>query len=318
MRIIFMGTPEFAVGSLSKLLSAGYRPVAVVTAPDKPAGRGQKLGVSAVKRFAESHGLPVLRPPRLKDESFLAQLRELAADVQIVVAFRMLPEQVWNMPPLGTFNLHASLLPQYRGAAPINWAIIRGEQETGVTTFRLKHEIDSGEVLFREKVAIPPGATAGELHDQLMQTGADLLLRSVKAIEHSHLTGDPLQFLPQDESKVTHAPKLTRDTCRISWDRPAAEIRNLVRGLSPHPCAFTVLADGVRQYTLKIFRVAETAREIEGPPGTIQTDGKEYLSVKCSKGTLDILELQLEGKKRMDIAGFLRGFMIKDGFRAGG
>lgn len=313
MRYVFMGTPDFAVASLRKLVDAGYPPVAVVTAPDKPAGRGQKMSVPAVKEFALSTGIQVLQPVRLKDPAFLDTLRSLNPLLQVVVAFRMLPEQVWNMPPLGTYNLHASLLPQYRGAAPINWAIINGEIETGVTTFRLRHEIDSGDLLFQERVPIPPEADAGEMHDILKNIGADLLLKTVKEIERSLLAGTPLPFVRQDESKVSHAPKLSRETGRINWAMPASRIHDLVRGLSPNPGAFTTIcADGENPQVLKIYR-SETRGNNALGQGEVRADGRGTVQVGCGVGSLQLLDVQLEGRKRMSAAEFLKGFRISPG-----
>jgi methionyl-tRNA formyltransferase len=307
MRIVFMGTPEFAVVSLKLLCDNGYKPVAVVTAPDRPAGRGQKLSESAVKVFARSMAIPVMQPEKLKDEAFLKELRSYNADLQIVVAFRMLPEQVWSMPRLGTYNLHASLLPAYRGAAPINWAIIRGETVTGVTTFKLRHEIDSGEVLFRESVAISEGMTAGELHDKLAGVGSQTLLKTVRAIAESDTTGTALQFINQDETAVSHAPKLNKETCRINWNRPAKEVRNLIRGLSPVPGAFTVVRNNGKKIMLKISR-AELSHDLPGVATMISTDQKNYLRISCADGWLSIEQLQPEGKSQMDVKSFLRGF----------
>ncbi|MDX1913559.1 MAG: methionyl-tRNA formyltransferase [Saprospiraceae bacterium] len=302
MRLIFMGTPEFAVASLEILLDNGYDIVAVVTAPDKPGGR-QGVQESAVKKFALSRGLKVLQPEKLKNPEFLAELRALQADLQIVVAFRMLPEAVWAMPPLGTMNLHGSLLPKYRGAAPINWAIIRGEKETGVTTFLLQHEIDTGDLLFQEKIPIGPDETAGELHDKMMQIGAKLILKSVQALQHGQA-----HPVPQANTEATHAPKIFHDTCRLNFDQPAQHIHDFIRGLSPYPGAWTTWEGK----TLKIFR--STLQDAgtypladREPPGSLLTDGKNYLKVATSDGFISVLELQLEGKKRMSVRDFLNG-----------
>src|SRR3569833_2301463 len=238
MRIVFMGTPEFAVASLEALIEAGCNIVGVLTAPDKPAGRGQKVSESAVKQYANAHNIKVLQPEKLKNEQFLSDLRALNADLQVVVAFRMLPEIVWNMPPKGTINLHASLLPQYRGAAPINWVLINGEKESGVTTFFLKHDIDTGDILFTEKVTLTGKETAGELHDRLMAKGAGLLVKTVKAIESGRYTESPQEQLTEGV-KLRHAPKIFKDDCKIDWTQPAQNIYNLIRGLSPYPTAFT-------------------------------------------------------------------------------
>lgn len=301
MRIVYLGTPEFAVPPLRVLLENGYNIVAVVTAPDKPGGR-QGTQVSAVKKFALEHRIPVLQPERLKNPEFLEQLRAFRADLQIVVAFRMLPEAVWNMPPMGTMNLHGSLLPKYRGAAPINWAIINGEKETGLTTFLLKHEIDTGDLLFQERIPIGENETAGELHDRMMEAGAGLVLQSVRALENK--TAAPF---PQKETEVTHAPKIFTDTCRIDFEKPIAAVHNFVRGLSPYPGAWTEL-DGK---TLKILRAQRDTASPVSPPGTFFSDGKNYLKISASDGNLDILELQMEGKRRMNVREFLNGYHLK-------
>jgi methionyl-tRNA formyltransferase len=306
-----MGTPEFAVTSLERLLLAGHNIVGVITAPDRPAGRGLQVHQSAVKEFALSKGLNLLQPARLRDTDFLDQLRALKADLQLVVAFRMLPAEVWNMPPLGTFNLHASLLPRYRGAAPINWAIINGETTTGVTTFKLRHEIDSGSILLQEKLNITDTMDAGMLHDVLKFKGADLLVKTTNMIRESFTSGRPLKFAHQDESQVTHAPKIFRETCMIKWDENMLTIHNLVRGLSPSPTAFTSLYNNSSQepLLLKIYKTA--IRNISAAsPGSIETDHKNYFRVSCNDGVLDLLEVQLQGKKRMFISDFLRGFKL--------
>jgi methionyl-tRNA formyltransferase len=314
MKIIFMGTPEFAVASLEILLQHNYNVVGVVTAPDRPAGRGQQLQQSAIKKYALEKNLKVLQPEKLKDQNFLVELRALQADLQIVVAFRMLPEVVWNMPVLGTYNLHGSLLPKYRGAAPINWAIINGEKETGVTTFKLQHEIDSGQILFNEKVLIGDNETAGELHDHLMAVGAKLVLKTVKEIEHCHSKGDQPRFVEQDDSKVTHAPKLTRETARINWNNLAQKLHNLIRGLSPHPAAWCMIdnQDGTLKQ-VKIFKTILEPFDHSQPNGLLITDNNTFLSVYCKEGKLHITELQLEGKKRMPVHEFLKGHKIRPG-----
>lgn len=303
LRIVFMGTPEFAVASLAALVQAGCHIVGVITAPDKPAGRGMQLQQPAVKKYAVEQGLTVLQPEKLKNPDFLHELKALNADLQIVVAFRMLPELVWNMPPMGTVNLHGSLLPQYRGAAPINWAVINGEPETGVTTFKLKHEIDTGDILLAEKIAIPSSMTAGELHDVMKEVGAALLVKTVKGLADGSLQELPQTILAAGK-ELHHAPKIFTETCRIDWQQSATAIYNLIRGLSPFPAAFTQL-DGK---TLKIFK----ATIIEGKPiipvGQYQTDGKTYLRFACSDGYIQVDELQLEGKKRMPLGDFLRGY----------
>ena len=311
MRIIFMGTPEFAVASLDILVQNNYDIVAVVTVPDKPAGRGQQLQQSAVKKYALKKGLKILQPEKLKDEAFINQLKELKADLQIVVAFRMLPEVVWNMPPLGTYNLHGSLLPKYRGAAPINWAVINGETESGVTSFKLKHEIDTGNMLFQEKAPISKTTTAGELHDTLMHIGADLILKTVKAIESGNY-----ELKPQDDSQSIHAPKLFKETCKINWNNPADKIYNLIRGLSPYPAAFTEFIDKNNQMLgVKIFisEIEETHHTYN--TGDAKSDGKTFLKVACSNGFIHIKELQMAGKKRMLVEEFLRGFKPDNDFK---
>jgi methionyl-tRNA formyltransferase len=311
-----MGTPEFAVESLDILVAGNFNVVGVVTVPDKPAGRGQLVQQSPVKKYALEKGLPVLQPEKLKAPEFIRELAGLKADLQIVVAFRMLPEIVWNMPAEGTYNLHASLLPKYRGAAPINWAIINGERESGVTTFKLKHEIDTGNILFQEKVPIGPEDTAGDLHDILMRTGAQMVLKTAKKIEEHFLKKSPLEFIPQNDAMTSHAPKLFKDTCRINWSRPVREIHNLIRGLSPYPAAFTqLLNDAAPAQTIKIFGSEAAEQAHSNPNGLLSTDGKSFLKVYASNGILNITDIQLEGKKRMPVAEFLRGFKIKEGAR---
>lgn len=306
MKIVFMGTPEFAVASLDILVQNHYDIVGVVTVPDKPAGRGQQLQQSAVKKYALEKGLNILQPEKLKEETFVNELKALNADLQIVVAFRMLPEIVWNMPPLGTYNLHGSLLPKYRGAAPINWAIINGESESGVTSFKLKHEIDTGNMLFQAKAPISKTTTAGELHDTLMQLGAETILKTVKAIESGQY-----ELKPQDDAQSIHAPKLFKDTCKINWNKPAQEIYNLIRGLSPYPAAFTEFTDKNGQLiTVKIYKTEMEETEQVLPVGNIWSDGKTSLKVACTNGFIHIKELQMAGKKRMMTEEFLRGFKI--------
>ena len=303
MRIIFMGTPDFAVASLDALINAGCNIVAVVTAPDKPAGRGQKLNESAVKQYSVSKGLEILQPVKLKAPEFHEQLKAFKADLQVVVAFRMLPEVVWNMPPKGTINLHASLLPAYRGAAPINWAVINGEKETGVTTFLLQHEIDKGNILFTETVPIGDTETAGEVHDKLMHTGAALLVKTVKAIEEGNYTAVPQDTLIS-KNDLPHAPKIFKDDCLISWNQQAQKVFNHIRGLSPYPAAFTTFKDK----TLKIYTAELLDKEPGIQPGGFLTDDKTYLRFACTDGFICVKELQLEGKKRMNVEDFLRGF----------
>jgi methionyl-tRNA formyltransferase len=308
MRIVFMGTPEFAVASLDILIKNGYDVVGVVTVADKPAGRGQQLHESAVKKFAVAHGIKVLQPLKLKDPEFIRELKELKADLQIVVAFRMLPEEVWNMPQLGTYNLHGSLLPKYRGAAPINWAIINGETESGVTTFKLKHEIDTGSVLFQQKVKISETTNAGELHDELMKVGAELVLKTVKAIESG--TAD---LKVQDDSKAVHAPKLFKETCKIDWNKSVNEIYNLIRGLSPYPAAFTEFTDvNGNLLSLKIFSSQKEEVAHSETNGLLTTDNKTYMRIACRNGYITLKELQLQGKKRMGVEEFLRGYKFPE------
>ena len=301
-----MGTPEFAVPSLNKLYEAGYDIVAVVTAPDKPAGRGMQLTESAVKKYAVQKKLPVLQPEKLKDPNFIQTLQSLKADLQVVVAFRMLPELVWNMPPLGTINLHASLLPQYRGAAPINWAIINGEKETGVTTFKLQHEIDTGNILLQEKISVADNETAGSLHDKMMYTGADVLLQTIRQIEDGTIKETP-QPSAANFQQSTQAPKIFNETCKIDWNQPVNKIYNLIRGLSPYPSAFTYLDEK----KLKIFSAEKEKTNQSDEPGKIFTDNKSFLKFSAKDGFISLKEIQLEGKKRMNIKDFLRGYRGK-------
>lgn len=338
LRIVFMGTPEFAVASLDALVQAGYQVVGVVTAPDKPAGRGMKLTESAVKKYAVEKGIPVLQPDKLRAPEFLEALKALHADLQVVVAFRMLPEMVWNMPPMGTINVHGSLLPQYRGAAPINWAVINGEKETGVTTFKLKHEIDTGNILLQESFPIGEDETAGDVHDRMKDIGAQLLVKTIQQLEaetltekeqesemqnakssmpdaeslmenteHSALSTQHSAFSIQ-HSTLKHAPKIFTETCKIDFSKSVEEVHNLIRGLSPFPGAFTHLNE-------KMFKIYRSKKESiasfndnELAAGTYQTDGKTFLKFACNNGFIHVLELQLEGKKRMTIEEFLRGY----------
>ncbi len=300
-----MGTPEFAVASLDALVKAGCSIVGVVTAPDKPAGRGMQLQQSAVKKYAAAHDLKILQPEKLKDPAFLDALRSLQADLQVVVAFRMLPEQVWSMPPMGTINLHGSLLPQYRGAAPINWAIINGETETGVTTFKLKQEIDTGDIILQERIPIGEDDTAGDLHDRMKETGAQVLVKTIKGIAEGTLTEHPQDSrLTAKESGLIAAPKIHTDTCRINWDQPVESVYNLVRGLSPYPGAFTV----INEKMLKVYRARKENGLPSLPEGEYETDGRSFLKFACANGYLWLTEVQLEGKKRMAIEEFLRGY----------
>ena len=300
LRIIFMGTPEFAVASLDALVKAGCNIVAVVTAPDKPAGRGMQLQQSAVKKYAVENGLKVLQPEKLKDPAFLESLRSLRADLQVVVAFRMLPEAVWNMPPMGTINLHGSLLPQYRGAAPINWAVINGEKETGATTFKLKHEIDTGDILLQEKFPVGEDDTTGDVHDKMKDTGAALLVKTVQG-----LADGTLKERPQvTREMLRHAPKIFTETGKIDWTKPVDEIHNLIRGLSPHPGAFTYLNDKM----LKIYRSKKEYGKPALPRGHPETDKKSFLKFAAADGYIYALEIQPEGRKRMAVEDFLRGY----------
>ncbi len=304
LSIIYMGTPEFAVPSLEILVNNGWNVVAVVTAPDKPKGRGQKLIPSPVKEAALKHNLPILQPTNLKSPEFLKELKSYQADIQVVVAFRMLPEVVWNMPPEGTFNLHASLLPNYRGAAPINWAIINGEKETGVTTFFLRHEIDTGSIIFQEKEPIYPDDNVGSLYERLMVKGAKLVLKTIEAVANGKASTQP-----QDDSMAKkHAPKIFRETCQIDWSQPAEATHNLIRGLSPYPAAWTTLGGK----TCKIYQteVLDHDELKSKEVGDYETDNKNYLYFKTGDGIISIKELQLQGKKRMKIDDFLRGHTL--------
>jgi len=302
-----MGTPEFAVASLDALVRAEFNIVGVVTALDKPAGRGMKLSESAVKKYAVEKGLRILQPEKLKNPSFLEELKSLHANVQVVVAFRMLPEVVWNMPPLGTINVHASLLPQYRGAAPINWTIINGEKETGVTTFKLQHEIDTGNILLQEKIKIGDDETAGELHDRMKIIGAELLVKTIKG-----LMDGMVKEISQSESAnpkfeiLHHAPKIFTETCKIDWSKTVDEIYNLIRGLSPYPAAFTYLNNKI----LKIYHAKKEFEVNAFDNGSVHTDGKTFLKFACSDGFIHVTDIQLEGKKRINVEDFLRGWRM--------
>lgn len=302
MRIVFMGTPDFSVPCLDKILQAGYEVTAVVTAPDRPSGRGRKLRPSPVKQYALEHGLTVLQPEKLRDPEFHAQLETAAPDLMVVVAFRMLPEVVWSMPNIGTFNLHASLLPDYRGAAPINWAIINGETKSGATTFMIDKKIDTGNLMLQQEVEIPADWTAGDLHDSLMIMGADLVLETVKGLE-----AGTLEAKPQDESLFKNkAPKIFKEDCEINWEQPARTVYNLIRGLSPYPTAWTAYGD----QSVKLF-LAQLTHEptLETEAGTVRiSDNHSQLFVACADEWLEIVSLQMPGKKRMPTADFLRGF----------
>lgn len=311
LRIVFMGTPDFAVAPLKALLDSGHNIVGVVTNPDKPAGRGRKIQESAVKKFAVENGLKVLQPEKFRNEKFLADLKELNADLQVVVAFKMLPEVVWDMPRIGTINLHASLLPHYRGAAPLNWVIINGEKKTGVTTFLLKHEIDTGNILFREEVEIGDDETIGELHDKMMVIGSKLLVKTVDALESGDYTFTSQESLLNGE-EPKHAPKIFKEDCKLNWENDIKDIYNLIRGLSPYPAAWSVFEnqDG-DTVNVKIYKARKELSDTACKPGTFISDEKTYLKVAVNGGYLFIDELQMAGKKRMLIQDFLRGFNIK-------
>jgi len=302
-----MGTPEFAVASLDALVRAEFNIVGVVTALDKPAGRGMKLSESAVKKYAVEKGLRILQPEKLKNPSFLEELRSLHADVQAVVAFRMLPEVVWNMPPLGTINVHASLLPQYRGAAPINWTIINGEKETGVTTFKLQHEIDTGNILLQEKIKIGDDETAGELHDRMKIIGAELLVKTIKGLMDEAIKEiNQFEIANPKFEILHHAPKIFTETCKIDWSKTVDEIYNLIRGLSPYPAAFTYLNNKI----LKIYHAKKEFEVNAFDNGSVHTDGKTFLKFACSDGFIHVTDIQLEGKKRINVEDFLRGWRM--------
>ena len=306
LKIVFLGTPDFAVESLRRIHEGGYNIVGVITMPDKPAGRGHKLLHSPVKQYATANNLPLLQPVNLKDPAFVEELRGLGANLFVVIAFRMLPEVVWSMPELGTFNLHASLLPKYRGAAPINWAVINGDTETGVTTFFLKHEIDTGDIIRQERVEIKPTDNVGDVHDRLMMLGADLTIDTIE-----HIIAGDLKPIPQDEilqgAEPTPAPKIFKDTCKIDWKRNAIDVHNLVRGLSPYPAAWTeLIEEGKDLIAVKIFETAVVSNNGELTPGKITIDGMRLL-VDCVDARIEILSLQAAGKKRMSAADYLRG-----------
>jgi len=311
LKIVFLGTPDFAVESLKRLHEGGYNIVGVVTMPDKPAGRGHKLLHSPVKQYAEAAGLHLMQPVNLKDPTFVDELRSLEADLFIVIAFRMLPKVVWQMPPMGTFNLHASLLPRYRGAAPINWAVINGDTETGVTTFFLKHEIDTGDILRQERIDIRPEDNVGTVHDRLMMLGADLTIDTVERILEGSLTPVSQDSLLQGE-EPTPAPKIFKETCRIDWVQPAVKIHNLVRGLCPYPAAWAVIeAEGIDPVTVKIFETRVTDRTSSGDAGSVCIeDGRVF--VATADHDIEILSIQIQGKKRMAVSDWLRGLRSTD------
>lgn len=302
LRIVFMGTPDFAVATLKEIIENKYEVAGVITAPDRPAGRGRKLQMSAVKKYALEKGLKVLQPLNLKDEAFLDELKALDANLQVVVAFRMLPEAVWKMPEYGTFNLHASLLPEYRGAAPINWAIINGETRTGVTTFFIDEKIDTGEIIMSRELTIGPDENAGSLHDRLMETGAQLVTQTLETIASGPVTTQPQPKGDQEKK----AYKLNKDNCQIDWSRPCREVHNLVRGLSPYPGAWTTLHNQGQEAQVKVFSTANTSMDKAAPPGVLVVDGKA-LFVRCADGWLEIEEMQLPGKRRMAVKDILNG-----------
>ncbi len=308
-RIVFMGTPEFAVASLKAFVEAGWEIAAVVTSPDKPAGRGRTLKSSAVKAYALSElNCPVLQPEKLKDPAFTTQLKSFNAALFIVVAFRMLPEVVWTIPEHGTINLHASLLPQYRGAAPINWCIINGEKETGLTTFLIDHEIDSGRILLQAKVSIGENENAGSLHDRLMATGSQLIVKTADQLVRGTAKAIGQDTFNIPETKLKKAPKIFRDDCRIDWNRSREEVHNLVRGLSPYPAAFTTLQCGNKTMKIKVFETIPDEKETDAKPGAILSENNRSIRVACKNGILKILSLQAPGKRRMGAEEFLRGF----------
>jgi len=314
LRIVYMGTPEFAVEPLRAIFEAGLNICAVVTVPDKPAGRGQKISESAVKQFAREKDLLILQPEKLRNEELVSQLNELKPDVMVVVAFRMLPEVIWRIPRLGTFNLHASLLPQYRGAAPINWAVINGETHTGLTTFLIDKKIDTGSIILQQKVEVKPNETAGELHDKLKGLGGKLVVETIEKLAKADFKPKPQNQFFQSEAELKPAPKIFKETCRIDWNKTGAEIHNFIRGLSPYPAAWTEFstADGSK-YSAKIFRSSFQQDENDNAtPGTIVTNGANFFKVKCANGYVSILEIQLAGKRNLPINEFLKGFRVAE------
>ncbi|MBI4946535.1 MAG: methionyl-tRNA formyltransferase [Bacteroidetes bacterium] len=312
LRIVFFGTPEFAVASLDMLVKNGYNVVGIVTAPDKPAGRGLGLKMSAVKEYANSKNLKTVQPEDLKSEKFIAQLKELKPNLGVVVAFRKLPEQVWKMPAYGTFNLHGSLLPHYRGAAPINWAIINGEKESGVTTFFLDDQIDTGKIIFRAKENISENDTAGELYERLMKDGADLVLKTVRAIESGTYTPEEQSAYVKPSEKLKPAPKIFKENCKINWKKSVDEVHNFVRGLSPYPTAWTEVKKENEVLSLKVFRTLREISEHQIVFGTVLSDGKTFAKVAVKHGFIQLLDLQLAGRKKMNVVEFLRGFSFEN------
>ncbi len=310
LKIVFFGTPDFAVESLDRLVSGGYNIVGVVTMPDKAAGRGHKMFQSPVKEYALAHNLKLMQPANLKDPEFVEELRSLNADLQIVIAFRMMPEVVWNMPPLGTFNLHASLLPKYRGAAPINWAVMNGDKETGVTTFFLKHEIDTGDIIQQEKIEIAETDNVGVVHDRLMTLGAGMVVETVDAIIAGTVKPIPQEDLLNKDEEPTPAPKIFKETCEIDFKRTAREVYNHIRGLSPYPAAWTTIKDAnAAEFALKIYETELPSEKVVGEPGAVVAT-KDTLTFACADGSIEVKSIQLAGKKRMTTAEFLRGFKL--------
>jgi methionyl-tRNA formyltransferase len=309
LRIVFMGTPDFAVASLKALVDGGYNIVGVITAPDKAAGRGKKINESAVKKYSVENGLNVLQPEKLKNSDFIEELKALKADLQVVVAFRMLPALVWQMPPMGTFNLHGSLLPQYRGAAPLNWAVINGETKTGVTTFLLDQKIDTGKILFKKEIDIWENDTVGTIHDSLMGTGAKLVVETVDALAEGNYKA-VAQSEIMDEAEIKHAPKIFKEDCKVDWSHDVEFVRNLIRGLSPYPTAWSTLVhkDSGKEIATKLFFAMHVEDKLDVELGTIESDGKTFIKVACGNGWLQLMDLQIAGKKRMKITDFLRGF----------
>lgn len=316
LRIVYMGTPDFAVETLRLLVERQYNVVAVVTMPDKPAGRGHKIQYSPVKQYALSVGLPILQPEKLKDEAFIEELRSYKADLQIVVAFRMLPQIVWDMPPMGTFNLHASLLPQYRGAAPLNWAIMNGDKETGITTFFLTHEIDTGKVIQRRSIPIADNDNVGVIHDKLMCMGAEMVCETVDNIIADNITAIPQEELMTDQP-LRPAPKIFKETCHLDFTRNVIELHNQVRGLSPYPAAWCEFVSPDENITgVKVFETSIQECQHNKPYGAIITDGKRNIQIACERGLLNILSLQLAGKKRLSAEELLRGFRLTNEYTA--
>jgi len=316
IRIVYMGTPEFAVAPLEQLIKSGYHVAAVVTSPDRPAGRGKKIRQSAVKQFisAQHPEIKIFQPSNLKDPEWVSELESIRPDIQVVVAFRMLPEAVWRVPRLGTFNLHASLLPQYRGAAPINHVLMNGETESGVTTFLIDHQIDTGNILMQERVAVGERETAGELHDRLMEKGAQLVLKTVKGLAEGTLQARSQEKLMPPDGTLKLAPKIHKEDCRINWSRQGRDVVNLIRGLSPYPGAFTTLVKEDQPGPIcKIYEASFQDAPPKGPPGSIHSDGKKTLNVAVADGYVSIGSIQLEGKRRMGITEFLAGMKLTSG-----